>query len=344
MNSAQAGGGRFRSYLQFVVAVLYFFLARVLARLGAERLGNDQWFPLSEQALLVVLLLLGYAGLGFALDRQKHPIRMQGLPRRPGMSVEAGLGVALGWGIAVVCVLPLLVAGGIAIVLSTDAPSWGWLLADVAFFALTALAEEIAFRGYGFQCFVRSVGTFGAVLGFAAFYGIVQAMLPGSNRASIAVSIALSLLLTTGYLRTRALWLSWGLNFGWKASRALVFGLAVSGVNNHSSVVEGDPMGPFWITGGGYGLDGSWVTFFMLLAALPVLFRLTRDLDFRYNAPVLVPGGIPVDLDAAAHAQHEQAMGAVEPKAVPLVQIFPAAAPPPALSENPPAGQIIETD
>src|ERR1035438_9946969 len=116
MNSAQAGGGRFRSYLQFVVAVLYFFLARVLARLGAERLGNDQWFPLSEQALLVVFLLLGYAGLGFALDRQKHPIRMQGLPRRPGMSVEAGLGVALGWGIAVVCVLPLLVAGGIAIV------------------------------------------------------------------------------------------------------------------------------------------------------------------------------------------------------------------------------------
>jgi membrane protease YdiL (CAAX protease family) len=344
MNSAQAGGGRFRSYLQFFVAVLYFFAARVLARHGAERLGSDQWFPLAEQALLAVLLLLGYAGFGFILDRQQHPIRMQGLPRRPGMAVEAGLGLATGWGIAVACVLPLLVGGGIAIILSVQPSSWGWLVADAAFFALAALVEEIAFRGYGFQCFARSVGTFGAVLGFAAFYAIVQAMLPGSNRASIAVSIALSLLLSTAYLRTRALWLSWGLNFGWKASRALVFGLAVSGVNNHSSVVEGDPMGPFWLTGGGYGLDGSWVTCFVLVAALPVVFMLTRDLNFRYNAPVLVPGGIPVDLDAAARAQHENATRPAEPKAAPLVQIFPASAPSPARPENPPASQIIEPD
>ena len=71
-------------------------------------------------------------------------------------------------------------------------------------------------------------------------------------------------------------------------------------------------MGPFWITGGGYGLDGSWVAFFVLLVALPVVYRVTRDLDFRYNAPVIVPGGIPVDLDAAAKRQHEAAMGPVE--------------------------------
>jgi hypothetical protein len=119
--------------------------------------------------------------------------------------------------------------------------------------------------------------------------------------------------------------LSWGLNFGWKASRALLFGLAVSGVNSHSSVVQGDPMGPLWLTGGGYGLDGSWVALVVLLAAIPVVFRVTRELDFRYNAPVIVPGGIPVDLDAIAKRQHEAAMGPAEPSAPGLVQIFPAA-------------------
>jgi hypothetical protein len=134
--------------------------------------------------------------------------------------------------------------------------------------------------------------------------------------------------LSTAYLRSGALWLSWGLNFGWKASRALLFGLAVSGVNSHSPVVQGDPMGSFWLTGGGYGLDGSWVAFVVLLAALPVVYRVTRDLDFRYNAPVIVPGGIPVDLDAAARRQHEAAMGPAEPAAPTLVQIFPAATPP----------------
>jgi hypothetical protein len=209
-------------------------------------------------------------------------------------------------------------------------------VADAAFFALAALAEEIAFRGYGFQRFAQAVGPAGAALGFAAFYAIVQALVPGSSHASTAVSVALGLVLSTAYLRTRALWLSWGINFGWKASRALLFGLAVSGVNSHSPVVQGDPMGPFWLTGGGYGLDGSWVTFVVFLLALPVVYRVTRNLDFRYNAPVIVPGGIPVDLDAAARRQHEAAMGPAEPAAPALVQILPVANPP-AVPEQSPA-------
>jgi membrane protease YdiL (CAAX protease family) len=327
--------GRFRAYVQFVAAVLYFFLARSLAHRGALGLANDQWVALVEQAMLVFLLVLGYAGMGIALDRQLHPVSDQGLPRRRGWPGEAGLGLAVGWSLAVVCVLPMAMAGGIAIMLVLEPSAWGWLLADAAFFALTALAEEVAFRGYGFQRFADAVGPLGAALGFAAFYAIVQALLPGANHASIAVSVALSLVLSTAYLRTKALWLSWGLNFGWKASRALLFGLAVSGVNSHSPVVQGDPMGPFWLTGGGYGLDGSWVTFFVLLVALPMLFRVTRDLDFRYNAPVIVPGGIPVDLDAAAHNQHEAAMGPAQPSAPTLVQILPASSQPPAGGTQP---------
>jgi hypothetical protein len=205
----------------------------------------------------------------------------------------------------------------------------------VAFFALAALAEEIAFRGYGFQRFAHSVGPIGASLGFAAFYAIVQALLPGANHASIAVSVVFTLLLSMAYLRTRALWLSWGINFGWKASRALVFGLAVSGNNSHSPVVQGDPMGPFWLTGGGFGLDGTWIAFFVILAAMPVVYRLTRDLDYRYNAPVIIPGGIPVDLDAAARAQHEAATREAEPAAPALVQILPVSTPPRPVPSDP---------
>ena len=334
MSTPETGGGRLRAYAQFLAAVLYFFLARSLAHRGALGVATEPWRPLVEQAMLVFLLLLGYAGMGFWLDRQMHPVGAQGLPWRQGWPAEAGAGLALGWSLAVACVLPVVVGGGIAIVLVLQPSAWGWLAADAAFFALAALAEEVAFRGYGFQRFEHAVGPVGAVLGFAAFYAIVQAQVPGSNRASVCVSVALGLVLSTAYLRTRALWLSWGLNFGWKASRALVFGLAVSGINSHSPVVQGDPMGPFWLTGGGYGLDGSWVTFAVLLLAVPVVFRVTRDLDFRYNAPVIVPGGIPVDLNAAAQWQHEAAMGPAEAAAPGLVQILPAE-PPPTNREQP---------
>jgi len=335
MSQPAPRGGRFSAYIQFIAAVLFFFLARSLARHGAQNLASEQWVPLVDQAILVFLLLFGYAAMGFWVNRQSDPIGTQGWPLRKGWPREAGLGLATGWAIALVCVLPLTVIGGIAVVLVLQSSAWLWLLADMAFFALAALAEEVAFRGYGFQRFERAVGPVGAAVGFAAYYAIVQTLTHGASHASFAVSIALSLLLSSAYLRTRALWLSWGLNFAWKASRALLFGLAISGVGSHSPIVQGDPMGPFWLTGGGYGLDASWFAFIILLVALPFLFRITRDLDYIHNAPVIIPGGLPVDLDAAARKQHEAAMGPAEPAAPGLVQILPLGAAQPSTQRLP---------
>lgn len=321
-------GGGLKAYFQFVAGVVYFFVARALARHGAHGLETDRWSPLLEQAMLAVLLVIGYGGLGFWLNRQSNPIRTQGFPRREGAAGEVAVGAAFGWAAAILCVAPMALIGGIEIYLAAGASPWRWLVVDAVYFSLLALAEEVAFRGYAFQRFEQAVGGLGAAIGFAAYYAMVQSTARGSGRASIAVSIALGLLLSTAYLRTRALWMSWGLNFAWKASRALLFGLAVNGDSSHSPLVQGDPMGPFWLTGAGYGLDNTWVAFAVLLAAIPLLFRITRDLDYKYNAPVLMPGGIAVDLDARARRQHEAAMGLAEAQAVPLVQISTAGAGP----------------
>ncbi len=328
MSASQPGESRLRSYVQFLAAILYFFLVRSLAFHTASALVSEQWSPLVEQALFAFMLLFGYAAMGFWLNRQRSPLSAQGWPLRKDIPNEIGRGLATGWGLAVVCVLPLALAGGIAVSFNSSLSAWGWLFADIEFFALTALAEELAFRGYGFQRFAAAVGPIGASIGFAVFYAIIQSLLPGSTHATLFVSLAFGLLLSAAYIRTQALWLSWGLNFAWKASRALLFGLAVSGINSHSPVIQGDPMGPFWLTGGGFGLEDSWVTFLVILIAIPVVFRITRDLDYIYNAPVLIPGGIPVDLDAAARAQHESAMGPAEPAPPTLIQIGPASSSP----------------
>ncbi len=230
---------------------------------------------------------------------------------------EFGLGVAVGWAAVVAAVLPMLFIGGIAVIITAPESAWGWLVADLLFFALLALGEEVAFRGYGFQRFVTVVGPTGAAFGFALFYAIVRALQPGATNASIAISVVFSFLLTTAYLRSRALWVSWGLNFAWKASQGLIFGLTVGGISSHSPIIEGNPMGPFWLTGGGYGLDASWWACLILLCTFPVVVRITRELDFRYNVPVFEPAGIPVDLDAASRRQHEAAMGTTPKQQLP---------------------------
>jgi membrane protease YdiL (CAAX protease family) len=321
--------GKMRAYLEFIAAIIYCLLARSTAHRIALRHVSDDWLPLAEQAILLVLLLAIFSAFGRLFDHEKNPLAEQGLSFRAGWPREAGTGLAIGWGAATACVLIMAIVGGIAIVLTTDRSTWGAWLVDVLFFAIAAMAEEVTFRGYGFQRFLSVVGPVGAVLGFAAFYAGLQALLPGANRASVAVSVVFSLVLSLAYLRTRALWVGWGLNFGWKASRALIFGLTVSGISSHSSVVEGDPMGPFWLTGGGYGLDASWFAFLILLGTIPIVYRVTRELDFRHNAPVIVPGGVPVDLDAAAQRQHEAYISSVQAAPPPLVQILPSAAPPP---------------
>lgn len=329
MTTAPARMHRLRAYIEFIAAIIYFFVVRSFVRHAAIGIQDDALAPLFEQFLLAALLILGYAAFGSLFDRQPRSIAAQGLPFRSGWAKEAALGVAMGWGLVVVCVLPMLLIGGIAVVLSTQSSAWGWLIADAVYFACFALAEEVAYRGYGFQRFSAVVGSTGATFGFALFYAIMQALLPGSTNVSVAFSVVFSFLLTTAYLRTRALWVSWGINFAWKAAQALIFGLTVSGISSHSPIVEGNPMGPFWVTGGGFGLNSSWIACLVLLLAFPVLYSVTRDLDFRYNAPEFIPGGIPVDLDDAARRQHEAAMGApAEPAQPALVQILPVATPP----------------
>jgi uncharacterized protein len=59
--------------------------------------------------------------------------------------------------------------------------------------------------------------------------------------------------------------------------------------------------------------------------------RVTREYASRYGYPEIIPGGIPVDIDAASRRQHEAAMGPAQPAAPRLIQIGdlpPAAAPP----------------
>jgi membrane protease YdiL (CAAX protease family) len=313
-----------RAFGRFVLAALYFFLAKVVAQHGAHGLVSEDWTPLVEQAMFAFLLLFGYAGIGFTFDRQLRPLSQQGLVLRRGWFGETGLGVATGWAIAVFCVLPIVVFGGIAVHFSFGLVSAGWLLADAAYFALGTLAMEVAFRGYPFQCAIRAIGELPAALMLAVLYGIVHAWLSGASRASMAVNIALGLLLAMAYLRTRALWVAWGLHFGWVASRALLFGLPVNGVSSHSPVVQGDPMVTAGLSGGYFGLDGSWVAFVAILLAMPFVYRATRELSFHHNAPVLEPGGIPVDLDAAGRRQHETATRPDVPEVKPLVQILPA--------------------
>jgi hypothetical protein len=76
------------------------------------------------------------------------------------------------------------------------------------------------------------------------------------------------------------------------------------------------------LTGGTYGPEGSLTAVVVLVVGLIVLLRVTRDYAWKYAQPLIVSGGIPVDLDAAQARVHEAAQAqSGDPAAPKLVQI-----------------------
>jgi membrane protease YdiL (CAAX protease family) len=312
---------RLRAFAWFIVAVVYFMLAREIAIRAATGLASGDWLEFANRTCLLFLLVVGYAGMGYIGQKQREPIKAMGLVRRPGWGREFALGSALGWAGMVACVLPIALTGGLVVTLFTTQRQFGLVFLDLAILAVAAIAEEVAFRGYPFQRLIEATNPTIATIAISLLFGFIHLGNPGATFASTFVTIFAGWLLAIAYLRTRALWVGWGFHFTWNATMGVLFGLPISGITNFSPVVASNAVGPLWMTGGEYGPEGSLICAIVMIVLIFVLISATRDLKYRYAQPVIVPGGIPVDIDAISRRQHEAAMGPEAPAAPQIVQI-----------------------
>jgi uncharacterized protein len=317
---------RVRAFGYAVIAAIYFYLAEDLSVHAAHGLASGEWFALLERSIFLFLLVLGYALMGRIFSGQEHPVSAMGLTTRPGWGREFALGGALGWGMLIASILPLVLSGGLIVTFWLVPRQFGFVLVDLLLLAVASLAEEVAFRGYGFQQLVRSIGPTLATIFTSLFFAGVHIFNPSANHASFVVTFLCGCLLSVAYLRTRALWVCWGWHFAWNASMCVLFGLPVSGITQFSPVIQSNTVGPLWMTGGDYGPEASLVTTIVLLVGTLVVYRATRQLSWQYNQPVIVPGGIPVDLDSmrgvlAPHHPQEESAPPPVPAGSTLVQI-----------------------
>jgi uncharacterized protein len=315
--------GRVRAFGYVIIAGIYFYFVQSLSVHAANGLSSGVWLPVIERSILLFLLVFGYAAMGRVFNRQREPIREMGLVLRPGWQREVGLGSALGWGMLVASILPLVLSGGLIITFWLIPRQFGILLIDVSLLAVASLAEEVAFRGYPFQRMIEAVGPTLASIVFSFVFAALHLFNPGANRASFLVTVLGSWLLSVAYLRTRALWVCWGWHFAWNASMCLVFGLPVSGITQFSPVIQSNTVGPSWMTGGDYGPEGSAVATVVLLIGIFIVYRVTRRYAYLYTQPVIIPAGIPVDLDAMSRtlAPHHPVDPPPPPAGASLVQI-----------------------
>src|ERR1700733_14982773 len=289
---------RVRAIGHVIIAGIYFYIAQSVSVHAAHGLASDTWAPLVERSILLFLLVVGFAAMGRSFNRQREPIRDMGLVFRSGWQREFGLGAALGWGMLLVSILPLVLSGGLIITFWAIPRQFGILIVDLLVLAVASLAEEVAFRGYPFQRMIEAMGPTSATIVFSVVFAALHMFNPSANRASFLITVFSSWLLSVAYLRTRALWVCWGWHFAWNTSMCVLFGLPVSGITQFSPVIQSNTVGPEWMTGGNYGPEASAVTAVVLLVGIFVVYRVTRSLAYLYTQPVIVAAGIPVNLDA----------------------------------------------
>ena len=252
--------GKLRPIWAFVFSVLLAAVAFWLCGNIASEASGDHPFrrELVFRGLWTLLLFGIFIWLLTVGDHvEEHRIAAQGLPRIKGWLKQFVFGTILGLALTSLAVVPIHFLGNFHFKFLMTWQLVPNLIAVILTLLCGALGEELMFRGYPFQHLEQATGTIRAVVLFAVFYGLLHIFNPGAGAWGIANTILLGVLFSIAYLRTRALWLPWGIHFGWNAALGLLFGLPVSGFRYFNLWVYTQPYGPKWLTGGYYGVEGA---------------------------------------------------------------------------------------
>ena len=134
----------------------------------------------------------------------------------------------------------------------------GLLGGSLALFALSAFLEEVLFRGYLFQTLIQAVTLVPAMLVMAIIFGLAHGRNPQAGFFSL-INIGLAgIWLSIAYVKTRSLWLPFGLHLAWNFSQTTIYSFPTSGVTFESrKLFLLAQAGPEWVTGGAFGPEGG---------------------------------------------------------------------------------------
>lgn len=242
------------SFFLFLIAAACYLLSQAVA--SAVRDGTAGHIsPALLRLVAFAVLFASFLFLARVVEHRPKPLSHIGLPIRRGILRELAIGLLLGAGMVQLGVVLIRFHGAVHFTMTGGALA-SPLAAAFTRLALAAMTEELAFRGYPFQKLVDSVGAPLAVALLSILFGLLHWYNPHATVTSTANTVLVGILFAVAYLRTRALWLPWGIHFAWNFTLGVVFGLPVSGLDL-STWAQGSAIGPVWLTGGSYGIEGG---------------------------------------------------------------------------------------
>lgn len=290
-NTFYGADDRLRSGWRFSIFVLGFVLASlvigtatiaILAAIsGGVKPGNATFLVISGVISSTVALAVGWLCGKY----------LEGLPFDSlGASFAGGWWINFPTGL-IIGILTFSLAAGIGVAMGglsfhlnqevSVSSMISTLLVTFLIFAVAAAFEEALFRGYILQTFVRSDLTWFGVLLTSTIFATVHNGNPSANILSWLNTFIAGIWFCIAYLKTRDLWLPFGLHLAWNWTQGSIFGVEVSGMTDlvAAPIMRETDVGPTWLTGGDYGIEGGVVTTIALVLSLVAIYFLPLKKD-----------------------------------------------------------------
>ena len=287
-----------------LVFLLFTLLFGIAAFAVAGSAGIDPT-TFDEFTLLVIGSLLSVPATAAALWVGARYVDRR-LPSDYGLRIDRewwmdlGFGLALGAGLQSGIALVGLLAGWYAVdgLFVADGSILVVLLLAVVLFVSVGVVEELLARGWLLTNLAEGLSVLGtraavglAVLVSSAIFGVAHLANPGASAVSAVVISLAGVLLALGYVLTGELGIPIGIHVTWNFFQGPVFGLGVSGLELPVAVIALDPVGPGWVTGGGFGPEAGLLGFLAVVVgiAATVLWVRRREETVKLHESIVEP-------------------------------------------------------
>jgi len=221
---------------------------------------------------------------------EQRPWRDYGLPWADAFRRRVWLGAL--WGLAAISIeiaityaLHGFAFDGLALPPATVARygiEWGMA------FLIVAIFEETTFRGYVLQTLARGIGFWPSALICSALFGAIHINNAGESYRGAVEAALFGLFFCFTIYRTGTLWFAIGFHAAWDFGETFVYAVPDSGLLAKGHLINSSLHGPWWVTGGSVGPEGSAICFGILLLLFAVAALTLRHTPVTQQLPSTV--------------------------------------------------------
>jgi CAAX protease family protein len=270
-----------RSGWKFIAFVVLFLIFWVISGVAISMVYARTDLPENQLTFLALnefaLLGAALAALGLSvrfLDRR--PLRTFGIGLFPHWRLQLGTGLMLAAAMLTVLVSGCYVFGAVDVRWAGGQPPATGIPYTFGLLLLAAATEELVFRGFPLQILVDGMGQWPAVIMMSLLFGATHLNNPDASLLSAANTAVAGILLSWAYVRSRSLWLPYGIHAGWNLGLGVILGFPLSGLHL-ASLWTTRVSGNETVLGGGYGPEGGLLaTFIFASSAVLVKTRLHK--------------------------------------------------------------------